>query len=69
TSLHTACAKGDEASVRRLVRSGADTNATDVGGRSPLLYAATEGHEDIVQFLIDHGANAKFMTADGISPL
>ena len=35
--------------------TGADTEAKDKYGRTPLMYACIEGHKDVVSNLIEHG--------------
>lgn len=44
TPLGEAASKGDVAAVRRLVEAGADLNAYDDGGVTPLHWAARGGH-------------------------
>jgi len=39
------------------------------GAKTPLLYAAREGHVDIVRLLLDAGANLEQADADGVTPL
>jgi ankyrin repeat protein len=42
--------------VRLLLEAGADVNATQHGGYTPLLQAAAAGNKDIVHLLLEHGA-------------
>ena len=44
TPLHDAAWRGDVAEIRRLVRDGADINATDDLGATALYWAARGGH-------------------------
>ncbi|KAG5839634.1 hypothetical protein ANANG_G00207000 [Anguilla anguilla] len=50
--------RGDVQSLRRYFLSGADLNAVDYDGRSALHVAASEGHVEVIKFLIENaGAN------------
>lgn len=42
--------------VRLLLERGADTEAKDVSGLTPLSVAVQNGHETIVKLLLDRGA-------------
>ena len=42
--------------MRFLVENGADKDQTDNNGATPLSVAAQSGHLDIVQFLVEVGA-------------
>jgi len=56
-SLVTAIHKGDKKRVLYLLEAGANMNFQDPElGCTPLHWAGYEGHQDIVQLLIDHGA-------------
>ncbi len=44
TPLHIAASRGDAATTRRLLRHGADPDATDLHGRTPRDWAALRGH-------------------------
>lgn len=58
TPLHAAAYGGDLNAVRLLVEAGAAVNdADDKFKVTPLIVAAEENHIDIVQFLLDHGAD------------
>lgn len=50
-ALDTASANGNLDIVKALVEAGANINATDIDNISPLGYAATNGHSDIVIYL------------------
>ena len=56
--------------VKSLLSSpGADVNAIDERGSTPLLEAARYGHEDICRVLIAGGANLKSKDKDGKTAL
>ena len=57
--LHTVLALGrNPATVRLLLAHGADPNATQVGGFTPLFSAATADRRDLAEMLIESGAHA-----------
>jgi len=60
-ALTQAAHDGDLIAVERLFASGAKLDATPVDqnhfGEPALLEAASEGHDDIILFFLDHGAN------------
>jgi hypothetical protein len=69
-SMSNALRANDPARVRRLIEAGESIDATDMGSlRSPLLWAAEEGHTDLVRFLLEHGANIADQADEGESPL
>ncbi len=69
-ALFQATREGNTDMVKTLVTSqGADVNATDERGSTPLLEAARYGHEDICRVLIAAGANVKAKDNDGKTAL
>ena len=69
-ALFRATRAGNTDMVRSLLSApGADVNATDESGSTPLLEAARFGHEDICRALIAAGANLKAKDRDGKTPL
>jgi len=69
-ALFRATIEGNTDMVRSLVSSpGADLNATNERGSTPLLEAARYGHEDICRVLIAAGANLKAKDNDGKTAL
>lgn len=69
-SLFRAVREGNTDMVKSLLSSpGADVNATDDRGSTPLLEAARYGHEDICRLLIAAGANLKSKDRDGKTAL
>jgi ankyrin repeat protein len=68
--LFRATREGNTDMVKALVSSpGADVNAKDERGSTPLLEAARYGHEDICRVLIAAGANLKARDGDGKTAL
>jgi ankyrin repeat protein len=61
TLLHEAAAEGDAEAVEFLLKLGADANATDGGGHTPLYGAANEcgapGGATVVRALVQSGAD------------
>jgi ankyrin repeat protein len=55
--------------VRWLSSNGADVNAKDRHGGTPLTGASYRGHSQVVKELLDHGANIEATTRFGDSPL
>lgn len=51
-----AASRGKLNFVRGLIEHGADVNAEDEDNWTPLLFAAKEGHDEVVSELLDHGA-------------
>jgi hypothetical protein len=56
---------GALASVRLHLCSGGDVNATDEKGRSPLILAASRGHLDVCQLLLEEGADPAIKDHEG----
>lgn len=69
-ALFRATIEGNTDMVRSLVsRPGADVNATNERGSTPLLEAARYGHDDIARVLIAAGADTKVKDHDGKTAL
>ena len=60
--LELAAQRGDRASAACAIDDGADVNAKDRCGWTPLHVAASRGHEAIVSLLIDNGAEIDVRT-------
>jgi len=67
--LFDAVKEGDIAKVKNLLIRGANVNAKDKDGRTPLHHAATIGHVEIARFLLERGANVNAKDKDGRTPL
>jgi hypothetical protein len=66
--LLEAAAVGDTQLVESLI-NGANVNARDKNGSTPLHYAVAQGHKDIVYLLLKFKADINAEDNDGISPL
>src|SRR6478672_3201484 len=55
--------------IRRLIELGADVNAIEKIGFTPLHFAAQEKKLEIAQLLVDHGANVNAQDKHGNTPL
>jgi ankyrin repeat protein len=69
--LKIACDTGNLPSVRSLVSSGAsvDYQGEDIFGGTPAIYCCYKGHSEILQFLLEQGANAELADIKGSTPL
>lgn len=67
TALTMAAAFGPPDLVRTLIDAGADVNARDVRGMSPLMLAVATDHQDpaVIRMLIEHGADPKLTSKLG----
>lgn len=59
TPLHYAASQKSPEIARLLIAQGADVNAEDMFGTTPLLAAVSGGHFETVEMLIAHGANVR----------
>jgi hypothetical protein len=55
TALHGAAVAGQTEVIKYLIAAGADVNATDRFGVSPLDVAISENHKETAAYLSDHG--------------
>ncbi|RWA14215.1 hypothetical protein EKO27_g902 [Xylaria grammica] len=70
TLFAKACAKGEyETAKKRLAERPADLNFADYAGNTPLQVASLNGHEEIVQLLIEAGCNLDCRNSDKETPL
>ncbi|ORX92853.1 ankyrin, partial [Basidiobolus meristosporus CBS 931.73] len=60
--------KSDVVSVL-IKEGGANVDATDSNGATPLMYAARDGHENIVQLLLEYGAKVDTVDCNAWSSL
>lgn len=67
TPLHHAAVYGDAALVKALLDKGADVNAVNLDGITPLIWGI---HDDaIAALLIDRGADVNAASDSGVTPL
>ena len=60
TALHWAARNGDAELTQMLLYAGANVKATTrLGGYTPLLMAADQGHATVIAALLSGGADAK----------
>ncbi len=64
-SLLQAAADGNIEQVKSLLSKGAEVNAKDEKGQTPLHLAARQGHTAIVEMLLDKGAEVNAQTDEG----
>ena len=69
SALIDAAARGDLGRVIDLVARGANPNAADCDGWTPLLRAALVGSREIVTLLLDAGADVNLRGPDGSTAL
>ena len=67
TPLHWACLSSDLELAAQLLSRGADVNALNDSGATPLIYAT--GSLPLVRLLIEHGANINHLTELKSTPL
>ena len=65
TALHWSSFKGEYSKCFDLISRGADVNLPDEHGFSPLFVAARRGHLDIVQLLLESGADVHRRNYEG----
>ncbi len=70
TPLMTAARVGELASVKALLSRGASVHSKDDRhGQTALMWAAAEGHAEVVQELINAGADFRIRLTSGFTPL
>jgi hypothetical protein len=57
------------AALAALIDGGGDVNTTDGSGQSALHGAANWGWNDVIQYLVDHGADVNIADQRGVTPL
>lgn len=67
--LGIAAQAGNLEQARELIAKGANVNAGDASGQTPLHHAARLKHLPVMQTLVDHHANLDLQDADGDSAL
>src|SRR5918993_134332 len=70
TALHWASRNGDAELAQMLLFAGANVKATTrLGGYTPLMMAAEQGHANVIAALLTGGADAKTANLMGTTPL
>jgi ankyrin repeat protein len=67
--LMESCELGNFAGVRQFVSSGASVDFEDELGYTPSIRCCMDGHADILQYLIEHGADSGLADSNGFTPL
>ncbi len=67
TALHAAAVYGEPAQVQALLDRGADVNAVNLDGVTPLIWGVRD--DAVAGLLIDRGADVNAVSDAGISPL
>ncbi len=63
------CKNGNKEMVVKMIKNGADINATDMLKWTPLHWAAFRGHLDVAELLIAEGSNVQAAAKNGSTPL
>lgn len=61
--------KNDSAGISKLLADGADVNARDREGMTPLMHAALLGNQDLVDLLLSKGAKVNLADNFGVTAL
>jgi ankyrin repeat protein len=69
SAIQFAASNGSVETLRLLAKAGADLNAADATGLTPLMAAAFMGHADVVDALLKAGAALEARDGDGYTPL
>jgi hypothetical protein len=70
SNLHQAAGVGDVARVALEIKNGADVNSiTSIDHWTPLMYAARGGNPEVINLLVDRGANIRAENSQGGTPL
>lgn len=56
-------------SLMLLYRGKVDVDKKNLGGWTPLMYAAYIGHDNVVNLLLESGVSVNASTAKGLTPL
>lgn len=67
--LVSASAEGNALSVKALIEEGANVEALENDGWTPLTIAAREGHLEVVKLLLEKGANVNKLEGGGHTAL
>lgn len=67
--LFKAIGEKEAGDVRKLLKAGANPNASEEKGRTALMHAGDKDDSDVVEALIKAGANVKAVDAEGRTPL
>ena len=65
TALHNAAAHGNEEIAAYLIAQGAEVNALDNEGETPLFLAAMHGQIELVRLLLANGADKEVQNNEG----
>ena len=65
TPLHIAAARNKIEAVAALISHGADVNARDEYGKTPLMQASYYGYAKVVEALLDAGADKELKGTSG----
>ena len=69
TVLHYACEHDNPVYVQLLIEHGADVNARNYKGVTPLMFAATSANPPIISLLLAHGARINDIDHNGYNAL
>ena len=67
--LEMAAFNGAADELERIIAEGADIDARNKYGMTPLMIAVTRGHTPLVEWLIEHGADLDHTAKYGMSAL
>jgi ankyrin repeat protein len=67
--LFSAVSQGDDITVRGLLQKGADANARDFNGCTPVVNAASGGYLSTIRLLVDNGADVNTPCSHGANAL
>ncbi|KAJ5534925.1 hypothetical protein N7527_001179 [Penicillium freii] len=63
------CTVGNRFRVQLLLEAGANTDSPSYSSGSPLFHAAVNGHEEVVELLLQHGVQINYNVNSALCPL